>query len=145
MNEIINTKIFELINNKTENTISKNIFFSARMFFFGIDCAEKLQQEAILHVVAKHLYNQDLGRKPAYPFRGKKLTDPLVSTALDEMAATASNNKDLIQCINPSSLSEELNPLQLLDIFKKVSKHTTNPFAIQLFQSIFSPILRCWE
>jgi hypothetical protein len=104
------------------------------MFFFGIDCAEKLQQEAILHVVAKHLYNQDLGRTPAYPFRGKKLTDPLVSTALDEMAATASNNKDLIQCINP-----------LLDIFKKVSKHTTNPFAIQLFQSIFSPIFRCWE
>jgi hypothetical protein len=92
-----------------------------------------LQQEAILHVVAKHLYKT----LAAHPFRGKKLNDPLVSNALDEMAATANNNKELIQCINPSSLSEELNPLQLLDMFKKVSKHTTNPFAIQLSQSRF--------
>jgi hypothetical protein len=98
-----------------------------------------LQQEAILHVVAKHLYKT----LAAHPFRGKKLNDPLVSNALDEMAATANNNKELIQCINPSSLSEELNPLQLLDMFKKVSKHTTNPFAIQLSQSICSPIFRC--
>jgi DNA-directed RNA polymerase III subunit RPC1 len=54
------------------------------------------------------------------PYRGKKLTDPLVSNALDGIAASASNNKELIQCINPSSLSEELNPLQLLDMFKMV-------------------------
>jgi DNA-directed RNA polymerase III subunit RPC1 len=56
------------------------------------------------------------------PFRGKKLTDPLMSCALDEMAAAANNNKELIQCINPSSLAEELNPLQVYDLFSNIPK-----------------------
>jgi hypothetical protein len=114
----------------------------------------KVAARVNLNVVAKNLYNQDLGRTLCLncfnvngqvkrgadlmkilhePFRSKNLTNPLVSNALDEMAAVASINKELIQCINPSSLSEELNPLQVLNIFKnitKVSNQTTNAFAI---------------
>jgi hypothetical protein len=48
----------------------------------------------------------------------KKMVNPQLSYLAKK--AAASNNKELIQCINPSPLSEELNPLQLLDMFKMV-------------------------
>lgn len=56
------------------------------------------------------------------PYRGKKANDPLVSNALEEMLAISQNNRELNQIINAHSLIEELNPLQILDLFKNIPK-----------------------
>jgi hypothetical protein len=144
MNEIINTKIFELINN-----IRRKIRF-LRTYFFQLACFFRnwLRRKAAARGNSTCCSQKFVQPRPwphtRIPLSWQKV-EPLVSNTLDGMAAAATNNKGLIQCINQSSLSEELNPLQLLDMFKKVSKHTTNPFAIQLSQSIFSSILHCWE
>lgn len=55
------------------------------------------------------------------PFRGKKATDPLITNALDELLA-ATENKELQQIIGPSSLIQELNPLQVLSLFRRIPK-----------------------
>lgn len=74
------------------------------------------------------------------PFRGKKNTDPIFTRALgkwfvdgafflktftkfnfhflDELLAAAENNRELEQLIGPSALIQELNALQVLDLFK---------------------------
>uniref|UniRef100_A0A1Q3FVX2 DNA-directed RNA polymerase subunit n=1 Tax=Culex tarsalis TaxID=7177 RepID=A0A1Q3FVX2_CULTA len=56
------------------------------------------------------------------PFRGKKATDPLVTSALDEMLGAIEGNRELSQTIGPSSLMKELNPLEVLDLFKNIPK-----------------------
>lgn len=55
------------------------------------------------------------------PFRGKKATDPLITTALEEMLAST-ENKELTQVIGPSALIQELNPLQVLNLFRRIPK-----------------------
>lgn len=56
------------------------------------------------------------------PFRGKKKTDPLVTNALDELLAASENNKEMSQTIGPSSLIQELNPVEVLSLFKSIPK-----------------------
>ncbi|EDS26516.1 conserved hypothetical protein [Culex quinquefasciatus] len=56
------------------------------------------------------------------PFRGKKATDPLVTSALDEMLGAIEGNRELSQTVGPSSLIKELNPLEVLDLFKNIPK-----------------------
>lgn len=56
------------------------------------------------------------------PLRGKKKTDPLVTNALDELLAASENNKEMSQTIGPSSLIQELNPVEVLSLFKNVPK-----------------------
>ncbi|XP_059619730.1 DNA-directed RNA polymerase III subunit RPC1 [Phlebotomus argentipes] len=55
-------------------------------------------------------------------FRGKKVTDPLVSNILDEMFMATENNKELQQHIGMPCLVQELNPLQVLDLFRNIPK-----------------------
>lgn len=55
------------------------------------------------------------------PYRGKKATDPLITNALEEMI-NSTDNKELTQLIGPSSLIQELNPLQVYNLFKLVPK-----------------------
>ncbi|GAB0091474.1 DNA-directed RNA polymerase [Sergentomyia squamirostris] len=55
-------------------------------------------------------------------YRGKKATDPVVSNLLDEMLRATESNRDLAQNIGLSSLIQELNPLQVLDMFKRIPK-----------------------
>lgn len=55
-------------------------------------------------------------------YRGKKPSDPVVSNILDEMLQSTENNRDLAQYIGLSSLVQELNPLQVLDLFKSIPK-----------------------
>lgn len=57
------------------------------------------------------------------PFRGKKATDPLVSNALDLMLRSTDNNRELSQSINQSSLIQELNPIEVLNLFKIIPKN----------------------
>lgn len=57
------------------------------------------------------------------PFRGKKATDPLITNALDEMLLSSQDNKELSQIMGPSALLEELNPIQILNMFKEIPKH----------------------
>lgn len=54
------------------------------------------------------------------PYRGKKPADLLVSNALAELLAAAENNRELEQLIGPPALIQELNPLQVLDLFRSV-------------------------
>lgn len=56
------------------------------------------------------------------PLRGKKKTDPLVTNALEELLAASENNKEMGQAIGPSSLIQELNPLEVLSMFKSIPK-----------------------
>lgn len=56
------------------------------------------------------------------PLRGKKKTDPLVTTALEELLAAAENNKEMAQTIGPSSLIQELNPVEVLSMLKTIPK-----------------------
>jgi DNA-directed RNA polymerase III subunit RPC1 len=56
------------------------------------------------------------------PLRGKKKTDPLVTNALDELLAAAKNNKEMEQTIGPASLIQELNPVEVLSLFKNIPK-----------------------
>lgn len=56
------------------------------------------------------------------PLRGKKKTDPLVTDALDELLAATENNKEMNQAVGPSSLIQELNPVEVLNLFKNIPK-----------------------
>lgn len=56
------------------------------------------------------------------PFRGKKTTDPLLSNALEELLTTTDKNRELNQLIGTHALIQELNPLQVLDLFKIIPK-----------------------
>lgn len=56
------------------------------------------------------------------PLRGKKATDPLVTNALDELLKSTEANKELSQSINQSSLIQELNPIEVLNLFKNIQK-----------------------
>lgn len=56
------------------------------------------------------------------PFRGKKATDPLLSNALDELLKTTEKNRELNQLIGTHALIQELNPLQVFDLFKIIPK-----------------------
>lgn len=56
------------------------------------------------------------------PLRGKKKNDPLVTTALDELLAAAENNKEMSQTIGHASLIQELNPVEVLGMFKNIQK-----------------------
>lgn len=54
--------------------------------------------------------------------KGKKKTDPLVTAALDELLSAAGNNKELASMLTPSALQEELNPIEVMKIFKNIPK-----------------------
>lgn len=56
------------------------------------------------------------------PFRGKKKTDPLLTNALDELLAATERNRELSSCVGPSSLIHELNPVEVLHLFKNIPK-----------------------
>lgn len=57
------------------------------------------------------------------PFRGKKPSDPLVTHALHEMQAAVESNRELAQTVvGPSSLSKELNAVEVLDLFRNIPK-----------------------
>lgn len=56
------------------------------------------------------------------PLRGKKKTDPLVTTALEELLAASENNKEMSQTIGPSALIQELNPIEVMSLFKNIPK-----------------------
>lgn len=56
------------------------------------------------------------------PLRGKKKTDPLVTNALEELLAASENNKEMSQAIGPSALIQELNPIDVFNLFRKVTK-----------------------
>lgn len=56
------------------------------------------------------------------PFKGKKKTDPLLSAALDELIQATEGNKELAQSIGQSSLIQELNPVEVLHLFKNIPK-----------------------
>lgn len=56
------------------------------------------------------------------PYRGKKATDPLITNALEEMMAATTENKELAQILGPSSLIQEMNPLQVLTLFRRIPK-----------------------
>uniref|UniRef100_A0A182WAV4 DNA-directed RNA polymerase subunit n=1 Tax=Anopheles minimus TaxID=112268 RepID=A0A182WAV4_9DIPT len=57
------------------------------------------------------------------PFRGKKPTDPLVTNALHQMQAAIESNRELSQTVvGPASLSKELNPVEVLDLFRNIPK-----------------------
>lgn len=55
-------------------------------------------------------------------YRGKKQSDPLITDALDEMLQAVQENKELAQVLGPSSLIEELNPVQVKSLFKEIPK-----------------------
>ncbi len=56
------------------------------------------------------------------PFRGKKSTDPVLTKALDELVTATDTNRELNQLISPSALVQELNALQVLDLFNAIQK-----------------------
>lgn len=56
------------------------------------------------------------------PFRGKKATDPLMAEALQELSDATANNRELNQLLGAHALICELNPLQVLDLFKRIPK-----------------------
>lgn len=56
------------------------------------------------------------------PFRGKKATDPVMSEILAELKEATSKNRELHQILGPQALISELNPLQVLDLFKRIPK-----------------------
>lgn len=55
--------------------------------------------------------------------KGKKKTDPLVTKALDEILAAAGTNKELANMLTPASLQEELNPIEVMKMFKNIPKN----------------------
>lgn len=56
------------------------------------------------------------------PFRGKKKTDPLVTSAIDDLLAASKNNKEMEQNVGPASLIQELNPIEVLALLKNIPK-----------------------
>lgn len=56
------------------------------------------------------------------PFRGKKPTDPIMSESLNELLDSTARNRELAQIIGPAALICEMNPLQVLDLFKRIPK-----------------------
>lgn len=57
------------------------------------------------------------------PFRGKRRTDPLLSAALDELLKATDKNRELSSCIGLQSLIKELNPVDVLYLFKTIPKN----------------------
>lgn len=57
------------------------------------------------------------------PFRGKRKTDPILSAALDELTKATEKNRELSSCIGPPSLIRELNPVDVLHLFKNIPKN----------------------
>lgn len=55
-------------------------------------------------------------------FKGRKKTDPLVTDALDELLRATENNKELASFISPSALVQELNPVEVLKMFKNIPR-----------------------
>lgn len=56
------------------------------------------------------------------PFRGKKSTEPIIAEALQELCDATARNRELNQMIGVQALIVELNPLQVLDLFKRIPK-----------------------
>lgn len=56
------------------------------------------------------------------PFRGKKKTDVLVTNALEELLLATENNRELSQSVGQSSLIQDLNPVEVLHLFKNIPK-----------------------
>lgn len=56
------------------------------------------------------------------PYRGKKAAEPLVAEALHELTEATVKNRELNQMLGPHALITELNPLQVLDLFKRIPK-----------------------
>ncbi|XP_055326216.1 DNA-directed RNA polymerase III subunit RPC1-like, partial [Sitodiplosis mosellana] len=56
------------------------------------------------------------------PFRGKKTTDPIMQEQLNELQEATVRNRELAAMIGPAALICELNPLQVLDLFKRIPK-----------------------
>lgn len=56
------------------------------------------------------------------PFRGKKPSDPIISEALNELLDATVRNRELAQIISAPALICEMNPLQVLDLFKRIPK-----------------------
>lgn len=56
------------------------------------------------------------------PFRGKKPTDPIISEALNELLDATARNRELAQIIGVPALICEMNPLQVLDLLKRIPK-----------------------
>lgn len=56
------------------------------------------------------------------PFRGKKANDPVMTEALHELSEATVKNRELNQLLGPQALVTELNPLQVLDLFKRIPK-----------------------
>lgn len=51
-------------------------FFYSSHISFGVESAESMQQQAIINVVAKNLYNQDIQRTPvAYGVLDRRLVN----------------------------------------------------------------------
>jgi DNA-directed RNA polymerase III subunit RPC1 len=69
------------------------------------------------------------------PYRGKKVTDPLITNALEEIRQSMEVNRELTQALGPTSLIHELNPIEVLNLFKNIPKNDipllgmTNPAA----------------
>jgi DNA-directed RNA polymerase III subunit RPC1 len=57
------------------------------------------------------------------PYRGKKNTDPLITNALDDLLRASENNRELSQSISQASLIQELNPIEVLNLFKNIPKY----------------------
>lgn len=56
------------------------------------------------------------------PFRGKKITDPIMSQHLSELTEATAKNRELSQMIGPNALISEMNPLHVLNLFKRIPK-----------------------
>lgn len=56
------------------------------------------------------------------PYRGKKVTDPIMSEHLCELTEATAKNRELSQMIGPNALILELNPLHVLHLFKRIPK-----------------------
>lgn len=56
------------------------------------------------------------------PFRGKKLTDPVMAEQLHELREATTRNRELAQMIGANAMICELNPLQVLDLFRRIPK-----------------------
>lgn len=56
------------------------------------------------------------------PFRNKKATDPIMSEHLNELTEATAKNRELAQMIGSNALISELNPLLVLNLFKRIPK-----------------------
>lgn len=56
------------------------------------------------------------------PYRGKKPTDLLITSALDIMTEAIGDKKEISQSIGPWTLIQDLNPILVLNLFKNIPK-----------------------